>query len=93
MLRIIVLFGLFCFFAYIPKYLFIYIFSGVVTTSVPRTVTLRRMSAPTTTRVPDGDFWRRPTLLSVLPSCLRSRPDDPHPSPLIRDDLQKYRLI
>lgn len=53
--------------------------SGVVTTSVPPTAMQRRMTALTTTRVPDGDFCKKPTLSLVLPSCLRSRPDNPSP--------------
>lgn len=47
----------------------------VVTTSAPRTATLRPMTARTTTRVPEGNSCRRPTLWSALPSCPRSDMD------------------
>lgn len=47
--------------------------TGAVRTSVQFTATQRHMTALMITRVPDGAFCKRPTPLSMLPSCLRSK--------------------
>lgn len=53
------------------------LFSGAVTTFAPHTATQRHTTAPTTTKVPDGDSCRRATHLSALPNCPRSSPTFP----------------